>query len=101
MSFRKDDFLERTQLTQATLEFWIEEEWIVPSGAAPDHIFTEQDLARAQLVRDLSQDMGVNAEGIGVVLHLLDQVHGLRQALMELAKLKVPPSGIATPDEDD
>ncbi len=39
------------------------------------------DLARARLILDLHGPMGVNDEGIAVVLHLLDQVHGLRRAL--------------------
>jgi chaperone modulatory protein CbpM len=27
------------------------------------------------------QDLGVNDEGVGVILNLLDQLHGLRRAL--------------------
>ena len=29
-------------------------------------------------------DLGVNAEGVGVVLNLVDQVHGLRNVLAEV-----------------
>jgi chaperone modulatory protein CbpM len=36
-------------------------------------------MARAQLILDLERDLGVNREGIGIILSLLDQVHGLRQ----------------------
>jgi chaperone modulatory protein CbpM len=43
--------------------------------------FSEADLARAELIRDLMQDLGVNDEGVGVILNLLDQMHGLRRAL--------------------
>ena len=39
------------------------------------------DLARANLIRDLKDNMGVNHEGLGVILHLLDQMHSLRRAL--------------------
>jgi chaperone modulatory protein CbpM len=28
-------------------------------------------------------DLGVNAEGVGIVLRLVDQVHGLRSVLAE------------------
>jgi chaperone modulatory protein CbpM len=42
------------------------------------------DLARVALIRDLKDNMGVNEEGLGVILHLLDQMHGLRRALAEL-----------------
>jgi chaperone modulatory protein CbpM len=47
-------------------------------------MFSDLDLARAQLIRDLREDLGVNDEGIEVILHLLDQVHGLRGSMQEL-----------------
>ena len=34
-----------------------------------------------RLIHDLQHDLGVNREGIGIILNLLDQLHGLRQAL--------------------
>jgi hypothetical protein len=30
------------------------------------------------------QDLGVNDEGVGVILNLLDQMHGLRRALANM-----------------
>ena len=50
---------------------WLEPE---PEGSAAE-------LARASLIRDLTEDLGVNAAGVDVALRLLDQVHGLRAAL--------------------
>ena len=50
---------------------------------APSRAFTDMDLARASLIRDLKHNMGVNDEGLDVILHLLDQMHGLRRALAE------------------
>ena len=41
------------------------------------------DLARARLIHDLKHNMGVNDEGLGVILHLIDQMHGLRRALAD------------------
>jgi chaperone modulatory protein CbpM len=81
MIISKLDFLDRAQLDRDTLEVWIEEEWLIPIAIAPDLVFSEADLARAKLIRDLKQDLGVNDEGVGVILNLLDQVHGLRRAL--------------------
>lgn len=78
------EFLARTQLDRQTLQIWIEEEWLVPGEATAEPVFSEADLARAQLIRDLMDDLGVNAEGVGIVLNLVDQVHGLRGALAEL-----------------
>jgi chaperone modulatory protein CbpM len=42
------------------------------------------DVERAHLIRDLKADLGVNDEGVDVILHLLDQLHGLRRALGQL-----------------
>ncbi len=83
MIFTTMEFLARAQVDRETLEIWIEEEWLAPSET-PERAFTEIDLARAQLIRDLMDDLGVNAEGVGVVLNLVDQVHGLRNVLAEV-----------------
>ncbi|HUQ37941.1 MAG TPA: chaperone modulator CbpM [Aestuariivirga sp.] len=83
MIISKLEFLSRTQLDQETLEVWIEEQWLIPDESAGEPAFSEIDLARAKLIRDLKQDMGVNDEGIGIILDLLDQVHSLRQAMAE------------------
>ena len=79
------DFLLRARLDAASLEAWIEAGWLVPRRAGPERGFSELDLARASLIRDLRDSMGVNDEGIAVALGLLDQVHGLRQALRRLS----------------
>jgi chaperone modulatory protein CbpM len=83
MIISKLEFLSRTQLDQETLEVWIGEQWLIPAETAGEAAFSEIDLARAKLIRDLKQDMGVNDEGIGIILDLLDQVHSLRQAMAE------------------
>jgi len=57
-----------------------------PSRITRDMSFSEADLARANLIRDLTQDLGVNDEGVGVILSLVDQVHGLRKALAEVLR---------------
>lgn len=91
------EFLERAGLDRRTLEVWIEEEWVIPGGSAVEPAFTDMDLARAELIHDLQDKMGVNDEGLGVVLHLLDQMHALRRALaaaLESARdRRTPPAG--------
>jgi chaperone modulatory protein CbpM len=84
MIISKREFLVRAQLNQETLEVWIAEEWLVPSGTAAELLFSEADLARAELIHDLKRDLGVNDEGVGVILSLLDQVHSLRTVLAEV-----------------
>jgi chaperone modulatory protein CbpM len=80
----RQEFLLRARLDDATLTAWIEEEWLVPRRAAAEPEFAEVDLARAALIRDLRHDLAVNDAGIGVILGLVDQVHGLRRTLAEL-----------------
>jgi chaperone modulatory protein CbpM len=82
MIISKREFLYRARLDQETLEVWIQEEWLAPQGAADEAAFSDADLARATLIRELQQDLGVNKEGVGVILHLLDQMHSLRRALV-------------------
>ncbi len=77
------DLLERARLDRTTLEVWIRQEWICPVRTAPERAYTEMDLARANLIHDLKHNMGVNDEGLDVILHLIDQMHGLRRALAE------------------
>ena len=84
MIISKLDFLYRSQLDQETLEVWIQEEWLVPSETEGEPAFSEADLARAKLIQDLTHDMGVNNEGVGVILNLLDQMHSLRKAMADM-----------------
>jgi chaperone modulatory protein CbpM len=91
------EFLERARVDRATLSIWIEEEWVIPSRAAHELAFTEMDLARANLILDLKDKMGVNDEGLGVILHLIDQMHALRRALADTLnsarERRTPPAG--------
>ena len=80
----RQEFLLRARVEHQVLEGWISAGWIIPPQTRPEPAFSEVDLARARLIRDLREDLGVNDEGISVILHLLDQVHGLRRSLQQL-----------------
>ncbi len=86
MTISRQELLLRASLDQATLEAWIAEEWLIPSGTAAEPAFTDADIARAALIRDLKRDLDVNDAGVGVILNLIDQVHGLRRTLAELLR---------------
>lgn len=77
------EFLLAARLEARALEAWIEEGWLAPLRNGGGQRFSEVDLARAQLIRDLGE-LGVNDEGIPVILDLIDQLHGLRRTLSEL-----------------
>ncbi|MCS4096651.1 hypothetical protein [Rhizobium sp. BK176] len=58
-------------------------------------MFKDVDVARAELIADLTNEMGINDEGIDVVLDLLDQLHSLRFACNNLIEaLETQPLGI-------
>jgi chaperone modulatory protein CbpM len=99
MILTRQDFLAHANLDRQTLEIWIKEEWLIPVRTDSDLTFSEADLARAKLIRDLIDDLGVNSEGVGIVLHLLDQVHGLRRALSEVLKSAHPKAGTSGGEE--
>ena len=84
MMHSTQEFLVRAQLERETLEVWIQEEWLIPGQSAGELTFSDADIARAQLIRDLKNDLGINDEGVGVILSLVDQVHSLRGVLTEV-----------------
>jgi chaperone modulatory protein CbpM len=67
-----------------TLELWLEQKWLIPAQTPVGLTFSDMDIARARLIKELQADFGVNDEGVDIVLHLMDQLHGLRQALAQL-----------------
>jgi chaperone modulatory protein CbpM len=82
---RMREFLLAARLDAAALDAWVEAGWLIPQHDEDVADFSDADLARARLIRDLQHDMGVNEEAIPIILDLIDQVHGLRQMLREVA----------------
>lgn len=82
----KQEFLTCSGLQVQTLEFWLEQRWLIPQETSAGMTFSDMDVARARLIQDLKADFGVNDEGVDVILHLVDQLHGLRRALAQLHK---------------
>ncbi len=80
------EFCERLSIVSSTLTIWIDRQWIIPELTEQDETFHDADLARGLLILDLSESMGVNQDGIDVIMALVDQVHGLRTKLQALAE---------------
>ncbi|OSI23690.1 chaperone modulator CbpM [Bradyrhizobium canariense] len=80
-----NEFLVHAGLDLEHLHGWVEAGWLAPTSQGKEWLFSEIDVARAQLIRDLKSDMGVNDEGIAIILDLLDQLYGLRGTLREIA----------------
>jgi chaperone modulatory protein CbpM len=79
MIMNKQEFLTGAGLQVQTLELWLDQEWLIPDQTSAEMTFSDTDVARAHLIRDLKGDFGVN-----VILHLVDQLHGLRGAFEQL-----------------
>jgi chaperone modulatory protein CbpM len=84
MVMTKNEFLTSSGLEVQTLEVWIEQQWLIPEQTPSGPSFSDMDVARAHLIQDLKADLGVNDEGVDVILHLVDQLHGLRRAMAQL-----------------
>lgn len=78
------EFRIRAQVDDVVLERWVMEGWLLPGEDDGSEVYSELDLARVALIHDLQRDLGVNEEGIGVILGLLDQLHGLRATVSEM-----------------
>jgi chaperone modulatory protein CbpM len=86
MIMNEQEFLTCSGLQVQTLEFWLEQRWLIPQESSAGMTFSDMDVARARLIQDLKTGFGVNDEGVDVILHLVDQLHGLRRALAQLHK---------------
>jgi chaperone modulatory protein CbpM len=78
------DFLIRSRLDGNVLEGWVAAGWLTPNTEEGTQEFGEIDVARVRLIQDLRSDIGVNDAGVGVILDLIDQLHGLRRTLSYL-----------------
>ena len=75
------DIAARVQhVTVTRLRIWVRAGWIRPAAKAGQG-FSEADMARAALIRDLEDKLGFDEEQVPVLLNLIDQIHGLRAEL--------------------
>ena len=79
----------RDEFEIESVQTWIAIGWISPSANAEGEL-SEVDRARAQLIHDLKHDLGVNDEGVPIILDLIDQLHGLRRAMREVMERTRP-----------
>src|SRR5262245_63543162 len=93
--FDTGEFLRQARLNTQSLDAWIAAGWLVPHDDQGVRWFAEIDVARAQLIQDLKSDLGINDEGVDVILDLVDQLHGLRRTLRHLtSSIHAQPDGV-------
>jgi chaperone modulatory protein CbpM len=86
MIMNEEEFLAHAGLKTQTLKLWLEQHRLIPERTSAGTHFSDMDVARARLIGELQTNFGVNEEGVDIILHLLDQLHGLRRALDQLHK---------------
>lgn len=68
-----------TGISEDQLRLWEYEEFIAPATTLEidgemHRVYDQESVRRIRTIRALAEDLGVNLPGIGVVLHLLDQL---------------------------
>ncbi len=71
-------------LEREDLERWIANDWVRPEVEADGYLFSDIDVARARLIKELCSDMELDERALPVVLSLLDQLYDLRRYVRSL-----------------
>jgi len=85
--FSEDDVINAVaRLTRIQLVRFVEFDLIKPQRADSGYVFRRIDIARLELLCDLSQDLDLDEVALGIVISLIDQLHAARQDLAALAR---------------
>ena len=68
-------------LSIVNVERWVARGLLRPTGDADSWTFETIDVARTQLLVELTGDLGIDDEAVEMVIDLVDQVHTLRGQL--------------------
>jgi chaperone modulatory protein CbpM len=68
-------------LTRARLTSYVEAEIVLPVKGAEGPVYRQVDVARLQLLAELTEHFDLSDDGLAVVMRLVDQVHALRSDL--------------------
>ncbi len=73
-------------MTVARLRSFVSARCLNPQEREGRLAFAEVDVARARLLAELAEDFELDAEAAGLVVTLIDQIHGLRSRLLGLGE---------------
>lgn len=74
------------RLTVTRLRTYVAAECVAPEEREGALAFSDADLARLELLADLSEGFDLEEEALGLVMSLIDQIHGLRRELRALGE---------------
>ncbi len=69
------------RLTRRQLVSFIEAEIVVPLQSETGPVFRQMDVARVELLCELSEQYDLQNDALGMVISLVDQLHGVRAEL--------------------
>jgi len=75
-----------TRLTRGRLMRFVEAEFVRPARGDEGYVFTRVDIARLELLCDLSEDLELEDTAIDIILSLIDQLHAARQDVEALLR---------------
>lgn len=73
-----------TRLTYRQLGTFVEAQIVMPTYSEGGRAYRQMDLARLELLCELSEQFDLDEEALGVVMLLVDQLHGVRAELRAL-----------------
>lgn len=74
------------RIERAELELWVERSWVIPATVDPEPSFSDLDVARICLIRDLRHHVEVDEETMPLVLSLIDQLYATRRRMSALTE---------------
>jgi chaperone modulatory protein CbpM len=84
--FSEDDIVTNiTRLTRGQLVRFVEIELVKPEIEDGGYVFRKIDVARLELLCDLTHDLDLDEGALSIVLSLIDQLHTARQDLATVA----------------
>lgn len=84
--FYEEDVVARVaRLTRPQLSRFVDNDLVRPQRDAGRYVFRRIDIARLELLCDLSQDLDLDETALGIVISLIDQLHAVRQELAAVA----------------
>ncbi len=76
-----------TRLNRQQLGRYVEADLVRPLSAEEGIFFRKVDIARLELLCDLAQDLDLDEGAVGIVISLVDQLHGARRELVMLTEV--------------
>ena len=70
-----------SRLTRTRLTTYVKHEFLCPTQSETGLVYSAADLARTRLICDLDEQFDLQGDALGVVLSLIDQLHGVRGEL--------------------